>query len=87
MDVGRDPTTLARMVAIMVDLPDYHRRPDGDLVASIREGAARGQPEELAALLRACAAEGIEHVQVWLDPCSLAGVEAFAPVPALLDTR
>jgi probable F420-dependent oxidoreductase len=87
IDVGRDPTTLARTVAIMIDLPGHHRRPKGNLVASIREGAATGQPEELAALLRAYAAEGIEHVQVWLDPCSLAGVEAFAPVLELLDSK
>ena len=86
MAVGRDPSTLARTVAIMVDLPDRHRRPHDDLVASIREGAASGQPEELAAHLRAYAAEGIEHVQVWLDPCTLAGVEAFAPVLELLDS-
>ena len=84
-DVGRDPTTLARTVALMIDLPGHQRRPD-DVVATVREGAATGQPEELAALLREYAAEGIEHVEVWLDPCTLASVEAFAPVLELLDS-
>ena len=35
--------------------------------------------------LRAFAAAGISHVQLWLTPTSRAGVEAFAPVLELLD--
>jgi len=31
------------------------------------------------------AREGISHLQVWLAPNTLAGVEAFAPVLELLD--
>ncbi len=46
---------------------------------------ATGSPEELAELLRGYAREGITHVQVWLDPSTVAGVEAFAPVLDLLD--
>jgi hypothetical protein len=39
----------------------------------------------LVTALRAYADAGIGHVQVWLDPNTVAGVEAFAPVLALLD--
>ena len=46
---------------------------------------ASGSSEELADLLRGYAREGITHVQVWLDPSTVAGVEAFAPVLDLLD--
>ncbi len=36
--------------------------------------------EEMVAELQAYVALGITQVQVWFDPPSLAGVEAFAPV-------
>ncbi len=44
-----------------------------------------GSPEELAEAFRGDAREGVGHVQVVLDPNTLAGIEAFAPVLALLD--
>jgi alkanesulfonate monooxygenase SsuD/methylene tetrahydromethanopterin reductase-like flavin-dependent oxidoreductase (luciferase family) len=56
-------------------------------VADVRVGQAlSGSTEELAAALRAYADAGIEHVQIWLDPSTVAGIEAFAPVLALLDS-
>jgi alkanesulfonate monooxygenase SsuD/methylene tetrahydromethanopterin reductase-like flavin-dependent oxidoreductase (luciferase family) len=73
---GRDPTTLARTVTIRAAL-------FGGTVAGAEP--LTGSPEELAASLRAFAREGISHVQVWLTPHTLAGVEAFAPVLELLD--
>jgi len=39
----------------------------------------------MADTLRAFAGAGVAHVQVWPDPYSLAGIEAFAPVLELLD--
>ena len=82
---GRDPATLGRTASVMVDLPG-HGRPGDNWVADARAGrAATGSPAELAAWLRAYAAAGIGHVQVWLDPNTVAGVESFAPVLALLD--
>ena len=45
----------------------------------------RGTPEELAAALRAYAAEGIAHVQLGIEPATPAGIAAFAPVMQLLD--
>jgi alkanesulfonate monooxygenase SsuD/methylene tetrahydromethanopterin reductase-like flavin-dependent oxidoreductase (luciferase family) len=49
------------------------------------EQAIGGSPEEIAEVLRAFAAEGIDQVQVFLGPTTVAGVEAFAPVLELLD--
>jgi len=48
-------------------------------------GPVSGSPQEIADTLRAFAHAGVGHVQVWLDPYSLAGIEAFAPVLELLD--
>ena len=49
------------------------------------ESAARGRPEIMAEELRAYAREGIGHVQLVLDPISLASIEEFAPVLEALD--
>src|SRR5262249_31356485 len=73
---GRDPATLARSVAIRVALLGQPA-PTGE--------AIQGSPETIADALRAHAAVGIAHVQVCLTPDTIAGVEAFAPVLALLD--
>jgi alkanesulfonate monooxygenase SsuD/methylene tetrahydromethanopterin reductase-like flavin-dependent oxidoreductase (luciferase family) len=77
--VGRDPASLGRTVSVLVDLPGRAGRP------SEPRPTLSGAPVELAATLRALAHEGISHVQLWLDPSTLAGLEAFAPVLALLD--
>ena len=49
------------------------------------EEPLRGTPAELAEAFRAFARMGIDEVQVWLAPNSLAEIEAFAPVLDLLD--
>ena len=75
--VGRDPGTLARTGAVMVDLPD----------ATGREGwgALVGSSEELAEGLRGYARACFSHVQLWLEPGTVQGIEAFAPVLDLLN--
>lgn len=78
-DVGRDPATLERSVAVMVDFPGAYGRP-GQAVPSLT-----GSPEELATEMRAYADLGISHVQIYPDPCTVAGIEALAPVLELLD--
>jgi alkanesulfonate monooxygenase SsuD/methylene tetrahydromethanopterin reductase-like flavin-dependent oxidoreductase (luciferase family) len=78
-DVGRDPATLERTASTHIDLPGVERRPFG----STRQRTT-GSPEELAAFLRGFADAGITHIQVWLAPNTLAGIEAFAPTLALL---
>jgi hypothetical protein len=45
----------------------------------------RGTPEELAAQLRAYAEVGATQIQVWPEPNTVAGLEAFARVLEALD--
>ena len=91
-DVGRDPATLERTAGVLIDLPT--RDPNRSGRASVSgatepttkpDPPATGMSDELADLLRGYAREGITHVQVWLDPSTVTGVEAFAPVLDLLD--
>jgi probable F420-dependent oxidoreductase len=77
-DVGRDPATLERTVAASVQLAD------GDVP---RRGGPpeeappiRGSVEEIAAALRAIAAEGISHVQLVVDPITVDSIERLGPV-------
>jgi probable F420-dependent oxidoreductase len=80
IEVGRDPSTLERTASVQIDLPGVERHPFRG-----NAGQVSGSTEELAALMRSYAAAGITHVQVWLAPNTAAGIEAFAPVLALLD--
>ncbi|MBA2758177.1 MAG: LLM class flavin-dependent oxidoreductase [Chloroflexia bacterium] len=85
-EVGRDPVTLRRTASFSVNLPG-HSRPDDHWMAEGRIAGkpATGSPEELAALLMTYAAEGIDRVQVWLDPNTVETIEAFATVLELLE--
>jgi alkanesulfonate monooxygenase SsuD/methylene tetrahydromethanopterin reductase-like flavin-dependent oxidoreductase (luciferase family) len=76
---GRDPRTLARSVSVQVDYPDG--RPNRDATAR----PLRGTPEDLAEALRGFAREGIDHVQIVLNPNTRTAIERFAPTLALLD--
>jgi hypothetical protein len=62
---------------VFVDLPIAPRREGWD--------ALTGSPEALAEGLRGYARAGFTHVQLWLEPATIAGIEAFAPVLELLD--
>ena len=86
--VGRDPATLERTVSVMVDLPGFAQVPRVPWVTDFRAGygpPASGPPEELAGVLRGLAGEGIGHAQLLLEPNTVDGIEAFAPVLELLD--
>jgi alkanesulfonate monooxygenase SsuD/methylene tetrahydromethanopterin reductase-like flavin-dependent oxidoreductase (luciferase family) len=81
---GRDPATLGRSVTIAVN-------PTGAAVAA---GAApppggfdaiTGDAPTIARALAAFAAEGIDHLQLCLVPCTLATIEALRPVLEQLD--
>jgi len=74
---GRDPGTLGRTVAVRVALL-------GQEVAGGVEPLT-GTPEEIANAFRAYARGGVTHMQVWLVPNDLAGIEAFAAVLEELD--
>jgi len=91
-EVGRDPATLERTAGVLIDLPG--RDPSRSGRASVAgatepttkpDPPATGAPEELAELLRGYAREGISHVQVWIDPSTVAGVEEFARTLEVLD--
>jgi len=86
--VGRDPATLERTLAVLVDASGWHPRPGQNWPTDLRArigSPVSGTPDEIAHVLRGFAAEGIRHVQVWLEPNTIAGIEAFAPVLDLLD--
>jgi alkanesulfonate monooxygenase SsuD/methylene tetrahydromethanopterin reductase-like flavin-dependent oxidoreductase (luciferase family) len=87
--LGRDPTTLARTVSVLIDLPGLPRAPDGSEWAGLWSSFPRvtGTPAELAELLRAVADQGVDHVQVALEPSTMAGIDAFTPVLELLDQK
>jgi probable F420-dependent oxidoreductase len=72
---GRDPATLARTAAVLVgfDLPGAVGHPQ------VRNPLT-GSPEQIAEELLAYRREGISHLMVYLDPQTLDGIEAFAPV-------
>jgi alkanesulfonate monooxygenase SsuD/methylene tetrahydromethanopterin reductase-like flavin-dependent oxidoreductase (luciferase family) len=76
--VDRDPATLERTAAVLVEVGPHSP-------STMSGPPLTGTPEELAAGLRAYAAAGITHAQLWLEPNTPAGIEAFAPVLALLD--
>ena len=81
---GRDPAEVARTLALFVAFRGALGRSLGDLK---RPDAAPipGAPATLAATLRAFAAEGVEHVQLVLDPINVETIAALAPTLALLD--
>jgi alkanesulfonate monooxygenase SsuD/methylene tetrahydromethanopterin reductase-like flavin-dependent oxidoreductase (luciferase family) len=84
-EVGRGPATLKRSASVLVDVAG-HAQPGDHWIADARAGRSlSGSTEEIATALRSYADAGIGYVQVWLDPSTVAGVEAFAPVLALLD--
>ena len=81
--VGRDPATLQRTVAVLVQMEE------GDVAA--RGGPQdtapplRGSAEELSAALREFAAQGISHVQLVVDPITVRSIERLGAMLEVLD--
>jgi probable F420-dependent oxidoreductase len=77
-EVGRDPATLERTLAalVQVQMGEVSRRGG----PSEKAPPIRGSDEEIAAVLRAFAAEGISHVQLVVDPITVASIERLGPV-------
>ncbi len=75
--VGRDPATLERTVALLVALPGAV----GRATSMVDDPVERidGQPEALATALRGFADEGVEHVQLVLDPITVESIAALEP--------
>jgi probable F420-dependent oxidoreductase len=84
-DVGRDPAEIERTVAVHVRLPGGRGRTMGGTTQADRIRALEGEPETMAAELRAYAAAGIGEVQLVLDPIDRAAIERFARVLPILD--
>jgi alkanesulfonate monooxygenase SsuD/methylene tetrahydromethanopterin reductase-like flavin-dependent oxidoreductase (luciferase family) len=76
---GRDPVSLTRSVSAQIDFAD------AELNRKTTARPLRGSPADLAEALRGFAREGIDHIQVVLNPNTLASVERFAPTLELLD--
>ncbi len=84
-DVGRDPATIERTVAVHVRMPGGTGRQMGGDSTTERTVPLEGPPETIAAGLRAYAAAGIDEVQVVLDPIDRPSIERFAAVLPFLD--
>jgi probable F420-dependent oxidoreductase len=81
---GRDPADIERTVAVQVRLPGGQGRIQGSY-APAGPAPLEGAPARMADELRAYAAEGIDHVQLVLDPITTASVTALVPVLEALD--
>ena len=82
-DVGRDPATMERSVALLIRIqPGESSRRGGpeEVVEPLQ-----GSPDELAAALTRFADEGIGHVQLVLDPITLGSIERMGAVLEALD--
>jgi alkanesulfonate monooxygenase SsuD/methylene tetrahydromethanopterin reductase-like flavin-dependent oxidoreductase (luciferase family) len=83
-DVGRDPATLERTVAVMVRLAGGAGRLNGT-GRKDEAPALDGSPAEMADVLRAFATEGISHVQLVVDPITVESIRALEAVLRELD--
>jgi alkanesulfonate monooxygenase SsuD/methylene tetrahydromethanopterin reductase-like flavin-dependent oxidoreductase (luciferase family) len=80
---GRDPGTMARSVAVLVDV-----RGDSPISDHFRAGVQplTGSAEEIAAGLRAYADVGVSHLQLFTVPMLMQGVDALAPILEAFDS-
>jgi probable F420-dependent oxidoreductase len=77
-DVGRDPATLERTVTVYAD---FTGRVEGQSsVNPTGVPSLVGSPDEMAAELRTYIDQGVTHLQVYLEPNTLEGVERFQPI-------
>jgi probable F420-dependent oxidoreductase len=82
----RDPATLERTAAVLIELEGSVPYPPGYPGWNPGDGQPlRGTPAELAEVFRAYAREGISHLQIWVTPLTPAGIERLAEVLPLLD--
>ena len=82
-EVGREPASLERTVALIVAMPGALGR--GSSVSEEAFEPIAGDAKTLAPALRAFADAGVAHVQLVLDPITLDSIAALEPVLAALD--
>jgi alkanesulfonate monooxygenase SsuD/methylene tetrahydromethanopterin reductase-like flavin-dependent oxidoreductase (luciferase family) len=83
-EVGRDPASVQRTVAVQVRLPGGTGRVQGDYTKATFP-PLEGPPDVLVEELRRYAREGIGAVQLVLDPITAESIERLGPVLELLD--
>jgi alkanesulfonate monooxygenase SsuD/methylene tetrahydromethanopterin reductase-like flavin-dependent oxidoreductase (luciferase family) len=81
---GRDPAEVQRTVTVLVQLTGGTGRAAGGEIARPTP-PLKGSPEELARAIARYAEVGVSHVQLVLDPITVASIEECAPVLELLD--
>ncbi len=81
---GRDPATVERTVAVLVQFAGGQGRMSGEGLQS-DDRALAGSADEIAAALAEYAGVGISHLQLVLDPITLESIAACAPVLERLD--
>lgn len=81
IEVGRDPASISRSACIFVDLPSR----TGRNLPAYRDAPAVTDREALAQLFHDYAARGLDHVMLWLDPNTEAGIEEVGRALELLD--
>lgn len=77
-EVGRDPATFTRTVAVLVQVEGREVARRGG--RQERAAPLRGSIEEIADQLGAFASEGISHIQLVIDPITVRSIERLAPV-------
>ena len=80
-EVGRAPGAVERTAAVLVRASGGRGRETGGDVVPLS-----GPPAAIADGLRAYAAEGVGHVQLVIDPITVAGIEEVARALPILDT-
>ncbi len=85
-EVGRDPATLVRTVALLVRAPGGTGRRTGDPEKAGDEPIA-GDPSQVAEALAGFAEAGVHQVQLVLDPIEQGAIEGCGAVIEQLETR
>jgi probable F420-dependent oxidoreductase len=84
-EVGRDPSTIERTVAVLVRMPGGTGRQMGDSSERMSVQPLEGDPQTIAEGLRAYARAGIGHVQLVVDPITEASIESLGATLEELD--
>jgi len=85
LDAGRDPASLDRVVGIQADVLDDQREAHTPRQYVKRFWPYGGSAEDIAEKIGDYTRAHVDHLIVWIDPVSVEGVEAFAPVLEILD--